>query len=127
MTKYFGILFSVLLIGMQSHARWTCQVECKRSFDTVFYKIDRHASGTAYSDFNAECQAASGTSTFPGQSGCTYVYCKKFSSITQILSGTGETLTLARQDARARCPQGGTDSCGLMDFNSIGEYTCTQE
>lgn len=124
-TYLWMILLS--LPAAEASARWNCELECKRSVDTVFFTIDRHAAGTAYSDFNAECTNVGGVSTWPGESGCAYVYCKKFSTTIDVLTGEGESLSDARESARAKCPEGGTMSCGIMNFNEIGNYNCSQK
>lgn len=124
MMKILIAISILILSATQAHARWHCELSCIRSVDTVYSKIDRHASGADYSDFNAECAQVNGTSTFPGESGCQYVYCKKFSKAVDVLNGEGESLTEARQNARSGCQQGGSNSCGIMNFNQIGNYNC---
>ncbi len=126
MLKLFIATTVLLLSAAQAQARWRCDLSCKRSVDTIYFQIERHASGSAYSDFGAECANVNGTSTFPGYSGCQYVYCKKFSATIDTLTGEGTSLTEARENARKSCPQGGSDSCGIMNFNEIGDYNCSE-
>lgn len=119
-----ALLFAVIAIDAQ--ARWSCELECHISEDQEVGKIPRHASGTDYSDFDAECKLRKGTSTFPGYSGCDYVYCKVYNKRTDLTSGYGETLTEARQNARVSCHPISQKSCGLLNVRTIGNYKCSE-
>lgn len=124
--KYFLML--LLSISAVSQASWECKVACDKSVTTEISHINRHASGTEYGDWNAECRNAGGVSNWPGQSDCAYVYCTKHQSYTQIQFGSGNTLTEARQSAREGCYNVPLNGCG--GGNSSGwirePYECKQ-
>lgn len=125
MKKLIVIMFFIFA-GLESQARWSCDLACHISEDREVGRISRHASGDDYSDFNAECKEAKGRSTFPGSSDCAYVYCKVFDKRIDTVSGSGDTLTEARQSARSACDPKSESSCGLLNVRTVGAYDCKE-
>jgi hypothetical protein len=108
--KYLIML--LLSISATSQAAWECKVACDKSVTTEISHILRQTGGNEYSDWAAECKNAGGVSNWPGGSNCSYVYCTKYQSYTQMQSGSGTTLTQARENARAGCYNVPTGGCG---------------
>lgn len=126
MKKTLVAISIMILSAAQAQARWHCSLECKRSVDTVYSQFPKHGSSTDYSDFKAACEKVAGAAVTRPESGCDYIYCKKFSKTVDILNGEGDSLTEARQNARSGCPQGGAVACDIMKFNEIGNYNCSE-
>ena len=125
--KYLVML--ILSVSATSQAAWECKVACDMSVTTEISHIPRHAGGTEYSDWAAECTNAGGVSNWPGYSNCSYVYCTRHQEYTQVQSGVGSTLTEARTNARAGCYNTPLGMCGGGNTSGwIREpYDCTQK
>jgi len=124
--KQFIVIILLVITTNQAQARWSCNLACHISEDRPVAQILRHSSGTAYSDFNAECKQVKGQSTFPGESGCDYVYCKVYDKRIDVVSGFGETLTEARQNARTACGPQSKSYCKLLNVRTLGNYDCRE-
>lgn len=122
------IFITALLTGGVSQAAWECTVACKMAVTSEISHIERHASGQDIGDWQAECRAAGGVSNYPGYSNCSYAYCTKHQEYTQMQSGRGQTLTEARQQARAGCYNVPLGGCG--EGNTSGwiqePYNCKE-
>jgi hypothetical protein len=124
LTKSLIMAIAAFSMTSQAYASWKCNASCTYSQDHVLLTIARLASGPEYSDFDAECSQLGGTSTFPGESGCDYVYCKTFQSGTQTVIGEGTSLTEARQNARSACGEASYETCRLSNYRRVTGYDC---
>lgn len=119
----------ILLSALAAEARWECTVICDRAVTTELGRIERHASGDDFADFEAECRQKGGVTNGAGNSNCGYAYCTSFSKYQETLSGFGSTLTEARKSARSTCYNeplehcGGGNKSGWIDESS---YNCRE-
>lgn len=107
--KLFLIIFSVMIqtfLSQNAWAGWECTATCNGNSYTVLSSLYHNASSGETSDFKVNCTDVLGGvigTTSPGSCGGIYYYCQKWDKTSYQVTGSGDGLIAARQEARASC------------------------